>query len=87
MTTEISPGELTPVQVPRPTQGKVRAWAQEHGIDVPPKGKISNATWEKWDAWFLAETQSAFTKLTQASARAQKAYDTATAHVRKHFED
>lgn len=72
---------------PRPTQAKLRAWAQEQGIAMPPKGKPSNAMWAKWDEWFLAETSEAGEKLQKAIARAQKAFNAATAHVQKHFED
>lgn len=90
MNTETEPTSTTTVAtspVPRPTQSQIRRWALEHGVAIPPKGKISNATWAKWDEWFLAETADAGAKLQKAVARAHKAFEAATARVQKHFED
>jgi hypothetical protein len=69
----------------RPGQAGLRRWAGDHGVDVPPKGKISNATWARWDEWLAKETADARTKALKAHARVDKAYEAATEHVSKYF--
>ena len=33
---------------PAPEAAKVRAWAREHGMDVPQRGKLRAEIWAAW---------------------------------------
>jgi hypothetical protein len=54
----------------RPSLAGLRQWGNDHGVPVPARGRIAEATWQKFDAWYEAEI-----------AKADKAYDAAYKRV------
>jgi superfamily II DNA or RNA helicase len=48
-----APAPVPDARQPRPVTGavsvaEVRAWAREHGMDVPPRGRLRAETWNAW---------------------------------------